>query len=661
MNDIEHELREMFARREVDVAGAPPPSDGVVRRTRRRQAAVVLLTTVAVVALALVPILGARLGHGDRQHLVPVDRAVLPDTPPGFTAAALPFASIAYPEGWYLLDTSPLEWEGPARPYVVPSGPILQLANFDPDLPRAPKCMLDPDSLPQDGALLTVGITTPEGAAVSEPPSGPWPVELGPLPANRDPVCAGTTQTAAWTVPSGLIFWATAQHGPDASEADIEALEEAFSSLVFPPTDRPWMSQVAAFQGQGTPRVILGTEHVGSRVSEIVAYIQNSKALVVGVSSDTGTGSCCVGRVIQPRTEKPDEPVSSTVDVTPDGTLVYGDVAPEVARVEIRTSSGDAIPVTPVALPQSLGVDDRVAWGVVPGGDEHATMIGFDANGDILGNPTYPLGPDVTLGTGENEGASWTLTLTHDNLGYGVAFTYEGLGGGGGSGISLRHGEVFGGGMGSGGHWYPGHDETKPPLPQEITGLVTADAARVEYELTDGTIIEAHVYEMPDVLEARAKAFLVFVPNDVLVVAGDMVAYDSNGEELGREYTDFSPIFLWPKLIAQATPDALAVMRDLQVAGAVAVRYYETHGQSFLGLDPETASAISDAVTYNAFPSAVRGEVSLRVTGKDGLAISSATPNGHVYSACFESGPYSAVYCQNDPADANSCSNDGWL
>ena len=215
--------------------------------------------------------------------------------------------------------------------------------------------------------------------------------------------------------------------------------------------------------------------------------------------------------------------------------------------------------------------------------------------------------------------------------------------------------------MGSGGPIYLGGDETKPPLPKEITGPVTADAARVEYQLIDGTTIDARLYALPDVLRAPAKAFVVFVPNDVLVVAGDMVAYDSSGNELGHEYTDFSPVWLSPKMIAEAPPDALAVMRSLQVAGAVAARYYDTHAQSFVGLDPANAMAISDAVTFNASPTAIAGEVSLRVAGRDKLVLASTTSAGHVYAVCFEFGPGSGLYAQNDPVTPGACSNDGWL
>ena len=144
-------------------------------------------------------------------------QVVLPDPPPGFSSAALPFASIAYPDGWYVLDTSPLVPYGIEQPSGVLTGPVVQLANFDPDLPHSPRCMVDPDALPDGGVLLTIGIMTPAEAEFANPPSGPWPVELEPLPSNQDPVCVGgpRPRIAVWTAPNGLIYWANAAEDPE--------------------------------------------------------------------------------------------------------------------------------------------------------------------------------------------------------------------------------------------------------------------------------------------------------------------------------------------------------------------------------------------------------------------------------------------------------------
>ena len=233
MNDLERDLRELLGSKAGDAAPTTGPSPRILRRARRRQVGTVI-TTLVVVAAVIVGSVAAlqTVLRKDPSTPQPATPPVLPEAPPGFSSAALPFASIAYPTNWYLLDTSPLVPLGVAPPYVVPSGPVLQLANFDPDLPHAPRCMVDPDALPRDGVLLTVGVMTTEEAAISNEPSGPWPVDLIPLPSNQDPVCVGgpRPRIATWTAPSGLIYWANAGHGADASEADIRKMEQAFAA-----------------------------------------------------------------------------------------------------------------------------------------------------------------------------------------------------------------------------------------------------------------------------------------------------------------------------------------------------------------------------------------------------------------------------------------------
>ena len=76
--------------------------------------------------------------------------------------------------------------------------------------------------------------------------------------------------------------------------------------------------------------------------------------------------------------------------------------------------------------------------------------------------------------------------------------------------------------------------------------------------------------------------------------------------------------------------------------------------------DPASAARISDAVTYNTSSSAVVGEVSLRVAGKDSLVLATKTPNGDVYSACLQDGTSPAMEGRNDTSDPGGCSN-GWL
>ena len=285
--------------------------------------------------------------------------------------------------------------------------------------------------------------------------------------------------------------------------------------------------------------------------------------------------------------------------------------------------------------------------------------VGGDVDRSVL--PTDGPAPGETsllIASGEHDGERWTMRVTSSpGSGLGLSWGYEALGAGGGGISPMRQGRIFQGYGGSSSPDYPDHDATRPPLPIGISGQVAVQAERVELRLERGPVVEAALYRLPDELIGPAKVFLLFVP-DTLLLAGDLVAYDGSGAELGREYLDLSPVSLFPKVLEESPPEAVAVMKDLQLAGAVVGRYFNTHG-SYSGLDPDSASAISSEVEFNAAPVAIPGEVSIRVSGPQSLVLASATEGGAIYSACMDS-PGGSVYGRNDTSDPQGCTN-GWL
>ncbi|MDP9300408.1 MAG: hypothetical protein M3P43_05870, partial [Actinomycetota bacterium] len=635
MKEFDRELREMFKRRAADVLVPLPPSATVTRRTRRRQLGVVIVAMLVVATVVLVPVLVLRMRVGGSSTLEPTNAVVLPEAPPGFEAAALPYASIAYPKGWYLLDTSPLTSTGPPQPVGQLSSPILQLANFDPDLPHAPRCMVDPDSIPSSGVLLTIGVMSPEEASLY-PPSGTWPAQLAPYPSGVDPVCAQGRELASWTGASGAVYWAQAGWGAGASQADIDAMHRAFESLLLPPSDQPWLDGMAAFQGQGTPRVVLGTTTFGNDVLTFVAYLELNKTLWVGVESNGSWTSATA-----PHTgSDPNPPISAGLTVVgQQAALLDGTISPEVARVEVRTDAGDVVPMNVLPLPPSLGTDDRYVWALVPNAGDGSTVVGYDAHGDPIGDPSYPVSPNQEIAHGTEAGQVWKLELTHDNTGWGLSFSYgDGSGGGGGTDLGNA---IFGSSSSGGPSW--NIDTGWSTAPRDLEGDVTSRAARVDYELVEGRTIGASLYPLPaDAFGGGAQAYVVFVPNDVLIQAGDLIAYDAQGNELGRQYLDLSPVALFPKVLEASSPEAVDAMKALQLAGAVAARYFYDH-DSWEGFDPTSAARISNAVTYNTSSTAMVGQVSLRVAGKDSLVLATKISNGEVYSACLQQGPGGAM------------------
>lgn len=285
---------------------------------------------------------------------------------------------------------------------------------------------------------------------------------------------------------------------------------------------------------------------------------------------------------------------------------------------------------------------------------------GGDGNRSVL--PTdgpVPGETSLLIASGEHDGERWTMRVTSSpGSGLGLSWGYEALGAGGGGISPMRRGRIFQGYGGSSSPDHPDNDATRPPLPIGISGQVAVQAERVELRLERGPVVEAALYRLPDELIGPAKVFLLFVPGDTLLLAGDLVAYDDSGAELGREYLDLSPVSLFPKVLEESPPEAVAVMKDLQLGGAVVGRYFNTHG-SYSGLDPDSASAISSEVEFNTSPVAIPGEVSIRVSGPQSLVLASATEGGAIYSACMDS-PGGAVYGRNDTSDPQGCTN-GWL
>jgi hypothetical protein len=266
------------------------------------------------------------------------------------------------------------------------------------------------------------------------------------------------------------------------------------------------------------------------------------------------------------------------------------------------------------------------------------------------------IAPDTRqkVASGEIQGQPWSLWLTNNGLG----LSFQGPdGGGGGSGSELGN-QVFGGAGSSGPSW--SIDSGWSTVPREVEGVVTVRAAKVELHTVEGDVVPANLYPLPpDAFGGGAQAYLLFVPNNILIQAGDLIAYDEPGTEIGRQYVDFSPVALFPKVLEESSPEAVAAMKDLQLAGAVAARYFYVHN-TWQGFDPGSASQISDAITYNTSPSAVVGEVSIRVSGKHGLVLATKISNGDVYSACLTDGPEPAIEGRNDVSDPTTCSN-GWL
>jgi hypothetical protein len=637
-----HDLQEMFRRRESDVTVQAPPPDAVVRRARRRQIGTVAVAATVAIALVAVPLAGLRLlRNGTEDRLTPgkTSTVVLPPTAEGVRSAALPFASMAYPNGWFLTDPSPLTWMGPAQPAPIVSGPVLQLSNFDPDLHSSPRCTFDADPIPDDGVLLTVSIQAAQDTVIP-PPTDPWPVELGPYPPNTDPQCdQGVDLTVGWVAPSGAFYWANATFGSDSSNEDRAAMKAAFASLISPPTDQPWMSTFAADQGQGSPRLVLDSAVFDGVPVTLVAFLDHYKAPEIGVSAPVGNflGGSAIG--VGTGSGEP-QPVEVTSTGTPTGTLVFGDAALDVARAEFNTEEGQTAPAAIVKIPSSLGMGRNAVWGFVDGLAVFVQGVGYDVDGNVLGDPILTTAPPEIIASGTEPGVGdWTLSITHDTMGDGLTFASDD----GGSGSCCFSDKTFDEILQLDGYSTGGTSV--------ITAFAAPQVARVTGQFS-GSRFDGQLFPMPPKYLGPAQIVVVFVPEGISL-NGVLIASDEDGNVLAMVAVDDGP----PQEPSGPTPAIDEVFQDLYAARDATAKYFTQEG-AFDGIDLTSLGKLAPSVTFDRSATAVAHEVSVRVSSQNELAVVSTTETGEVYCIGVQidaGGGGNFYYGQVDAPDFDSC------
>lgn len=618
MIDIERELKEMFARREPDVRTVDPgPAAGIRRRVRTRQIMNAAFATLAVAALVGGSIVGVdRLTRGERDR---VTVATLPTAPEGSRAVALPRLSIVYPEDWYLLALEP----------EMPEVRLAQLTNFDPAFGP-----LDCDAggeLPPGGVLLDVRLGAPADVV------GVWPQELDPMPGAARPCGAAQVLAAEWTAESttdmGLRYSAIALIGEDAVDRDVERLRTAFASMTFPADGQPQTQEPL-----GYPALVL--DSTDSDLGPLALYVYASDGRWLGV---IGPPWFRLGAA-KVRMEPPEGDEDVTMVLGEHGGVVWGIASHAAVRAELFTVEGKTFPAELVALTESVGWGDiQAVWGVIEGEtSDRVTTILYDSDGSVL-NPTYPLGPDVTIAEGTHpDGGPWRLYVKVSNEGAGLWFAFTD-GGGGCCMRPLGDNDLFQLG------WSGSSDRS---IPHDIEGLASTRVARVEYLHADGRVFEGALYPIPDRFIGPASALLIFVPGDV-PIDGEVLAYDASGTVLQRQELSSGEV-------AGPTAEIDAVWKSLRAARDAVSRYLRQAG-TLVTVTPEDMHALVPGVTFNASASVVPNEVSLRGPTEREIALVSSTEDGDVYCIAVEAteGGGNYGYGRQDAATPDECRG-GW-
>ncbi len=611
MNDLEHDLRELFDTRVRDASVSPTPSHAIVRRARRRQAATVATSVVLGGALVIASIAGISALTSSKREPRPLG---VPEGEPGELSVVLPHATLTYPSDWYLLD---LGGQG---------APRLQLSNYDPGLEPI-DCGGDPSKVPSGGVVLSVAAGSVEW--VDQPMR--WPVDMEGI---ADSGCE--VAHAAWQTPEGDDLIATASLAPDASVPDRDALADAFASLV---TSSEPMSEDLF----GDANLILDSTQTAAGPITLYAYRTDGSSWI-GIAGPAGShlsGAGQVGRDVP----LADENVTMILDAW--GGVVWGDVSGAATRAELSTVEGRTYPARLLPLPSSLGTDHQAVFGVIEGSTaDRVTTLLYDAEGNVL-NDFFPTGARVTIATGTDpEGGPWDLYLdtTNDGIGLGFGFTDHG----GGSGCCLRPlKEDFQlDGWGSGG------DE-----PSNITALASEAVRRIVFEAATGERIEGGLYPVPDASLGIPQVGLVIVPSDV-TLEGQLVAYGASGDELAREDVGDNPEPAGP------TTEIDIVWDRLRRARTTVQEYAAQHHGSLAGFDALEATKIDPGIggdpgiRWNDGQLA-DGEVSVRGaepaggTAETGLSGWTAV----IVSATVADGSPGSIYCIAINIDENGGGN----
>jgi hypothetical protein len=626
MNDLERDLRDLLETKARDGGVAPPPAPKLFKRARRRQVSTVLTAILGTTAVVVGSIAGLRtLTATDVPDTLPAEPPVLPDAPAGFRSVALPFASIAYPEGWSVLAFRNQD-------------EVLQITNFDPEF-TTPCFTSDAQPLPPLGVILR--IERVPGTADQSLPT--WPVVLyEPDSAASD--CLGAQEEDFGEPEAYRVTWQSGSStfvartvvGPLTPNDARRMLFDSFSSLVTVDGDLPQTEEPL-----GDSNLILDSTMTPVGPVALYAYVDEFEggSAWIGIAGPAGTGLNGAGQVGR---EVPSFDENVTMNLDSWGGVVWGTVAAIVERAELRTVEGGTFPATLLPLPPlplNFSVEGhQIVWGVIDVATaDRVTTLLHDEQGNVL-NTYYPTGPRVVIATGTDpEGGAWELYLEPTDQGTGLGFSFTIGGGGGGCCLTSLAGDfrLDGSGSGSG-------------EPSHITALASEIVVRVVFETANGDRIEGQVFPVPDESLGIPKVALVLVPEDV-ALEGHLVAYDADGNELGRELvtTDFSEP-------AGPTPEIDAVWQSLRAARDAAARYLERHGT----FDTITLDALIEIAPPGSVTFATRSEpetVSVFVIDEFHLVVSSSAITGEAYCIAIEAdGPeggfgyrYGAVFAES--------------
>ncbi len=377
-SDVEQHLRRAL---EDEARTAPAPRDaaGAVRRVRLRQVGTVAGGTVIAIALVVAGVVGARTldGGGGTTPAAPT------------LTGELNGITIAYPEGWALVDPDEAGLNGglPEDPDSLPRLVLLLVPSPPGDTFGCPAVAES-----EEAATFVLSVQE-EPLALDGPGSTPWPTDLTPM-ANgptEDGCYGGWEFRQAEFSTAGRSFDVRIGIAPGISEAEREAVFDAYASMAFAATPRP-------------TSVVLASGFGGGEEWEFVAHRGPSG---LELSVDTSTGGSGGGGF------RPDTTLSVFVGQSGgpgSPTFVFGAVSREAVRVEVEPSSPSGASEVADVLDVPDDIDpDLNAFVVALPAATSGQVRALNATGDVLA--FEPFGgalecPEVPVSSGASDGRS---------------------------------------------------------------------------------------------------------------------------------------------------------------------------------------------------------------------------------------------------------------
>jgi hypothetical protein len=224
--------------------------------------------------------------------------------------------------------------------------------------------------------------------------------------------------------------------------------------------------------------------------------------------------------------------------------IASGEVGPSVARLVLERSEGSPIELQLYPAPPGFPLDVNFYNVFLP--EDATKLVAYDSSGEQVAEQSaeraefeFPQSEVVTprteIATGEEEGHPWSFVVREEFMNGGITPCFD---------VSFGHQEEFG----AGGSCNPTVPDKHPlgfsqssfesgPDVLVVFGVVDSRATEVIVELDRGDGYVAEVFEGPDGFREDIAYFVVWVPREdgPPNPPGHVVAYDSDGNEVGRE------------------------------------------------------------------------------------------------------------------------------